>query len=151
MIKNSVQAKAKLQFSRATPEQVYDAWLHPAKVTTWMAAALRASGLPGEIRRVESDARVGGKFVFSDFRGDEEACHWGTYLELDRPRKIVFTWIVDKSEEANPSTVTIAIEPTAASGCTVSVVHEMDSAWRDYVDRTAEGWMRMLRAIDQLS
>ena len=57
--------------------------------------ALKNLSLAGDIRRIEIDARVGGQFFFSDLRDGEEARHWGKYLELDRPRKIVFTWIVD--------------------------------------------------------
>ena len=44
-------------------------------------------GLAGDMKRVEIDARVGGKFYFSDMRDGTEARHWGTYLELDRPRE----------------------------------------------------------------
>ncbi len=83
------------------------------------------TGLAGDIKRVEIDARVGGKFFFSDMRDGTEARHWGTYLELDRPRKIVFTWIVDESEEADPSKVTLTIEPDP-DGCIATIVHEME-------------------------
>lgn len=143
-----VEAHASHRF-RATAEQVYDAWLDPVMVRVWMAAALRSFGLPADIRRIEIDARVGGKFHFSDMRGDTEARHWGTYLELDRPRRIVFTWIVDESEEASPSTVTLSIEP-APDGCIATIVHEMDAAWSDFTQRTADGWGRMLREIDHI-
>jgi uncharacterized protein YndB with AHSA1/START domain len=72
----------------------------------------------------------------------------GTYLELDRPRRIVFTWIVNKSEEADPSRVTLTITPEK-EGCTATIVHEMDQAWIDYVARTESGWSRMLTASDE--
>ena len=111
-------------------ERVYDAWLSPEHVRVWLAAALRTFGLPGDIRQVEIDARVGGKFLFTDMRGDVEQRHWGTYLELDRPRKIVHTWIVDVSGEADPSRVTLTLEPTA-EGCVARIVHEMDAQWAD--------------------
>src|SRR5262249_502534 len=114
----------------------------------WMAASLQSFGLPGDIKRFEIDARVGGKFFFSDMRGGMEAKHWGTYLELDRPRKIVFTWIVDASEEANPSKLTLTIDPEP-DGCVATVVHGMDPKWAEYVSRTEEGWGRMLRHIDE--
>ena len=42
-----------------------------------MASALKGFGLPGEIRRIEIDPRVGGKFCFSDQRGGMEAVHRG--------------------------------------------------------------------------
>ncbi len=52
----------------AAAERVYDAWLDPAQARLWMAAALRSHGLTGDIQRIEIDARVGGKFFFSDLR-----------------------------------------------------------------------------------
>src|SRR5262245_48843090 len=101
-----IAARVSHRFHKATAEQVYDSWLDPEKVRRWMAAALQSFGLAGEIKRIEIDAQVGGKFFFSDVRGGAEAKHWGKYLELDRPRKIVFTWTADEADEANPSQVT---------------------------------------------
>lgn len=130
-------------------ERVYKAWLDPEQVRIWMVAALKTFGLAGDIRRIEIDPRVGGKFLFSDMRNGQEARHWGKYLELDLPFKIVFTWIVDESEEANPSKVTLTIRPET-DGCTATIVHEMDAKWIDFVSRTENGWTRMLQQVDKL-
>ena len=133
---------------KASAERVYDAWLNPAQARMWMAASLRSFGLAGDIQRVEIDARVGGKFFFSDLRDGTEARHWGSYLELDRPRKIVFTWIVDESEEEDPSVVTLTIEPEA-DGCVATIVHELDAKWSEFISQTESGWARMLQAVDE--
>ena len=114
-----------------------------------MKAALMEMGITGDIRRVEVDARVGGTFFFSDMRDAGEAKHWGTYLVLDRPRKIVFTWIVDESQEADPSKITISIEPDGR-GCAATIEHEMAAEWAAYLEKTEAGWSRMLRAIDRM-
>jgi uncharacterized protein YndB with AHSA1/START domain len=143
------QAKVTHRFT-ASPERVYDAWLDPAKLHVWMKAALMEMGLAGDIRRIEVDARVGGSFFFSDMRDAGEAKHWGTYRVLDRPRKIEFTWIVDESEEADPSVVTITIEPDG-TGCVVTIVHAMAPQWASYVEKVEGGWSRMLRAIDRIA
>jgi uncharacterized protein YndB with AHSA1/START domain len=131
----------------ASPERVYDAWLEPAKLRAWMSAALRQMGQSGETKRVEVDARVGGKFFFSDVREAGEAKHWGTYRVLDRPRKIEFTWIVDASQEADPSVVTITIEPEG-NGSFVTILHKMAPEWASYVERVETGWSNMLCAVD---
>jgi uncharacterized protein YndB with AHSA1/START domain len=144
---SKIEAKVSHRF-KAPAERAFDAWLNPEQARVWMAAALRSFGLAGEIKRVEIDARVGGKFFFSDLRGGQEARHWGTYLELDRPRKIVFTWIVDESEEADPSRVTLTIQPEA-DGCVATIVHEIDAKWAEYLSRTESGWARMLTEIDR--
>jgi uncharacterized protein YndB with AHSA1/START domain len=141
-----IEAKVSHCF-KATAEQVYDAWLDPEQARVWMAAALKSLGLAGDIQRVEIDARVGGKFFFSDMRDGALARHWGTYLELGRPRRVVFTWIVDESEEASPSKVTLTIEPQA-DGCVATIVHELDGQWADYVAQTERGWARMLEQVE---
>src|ERR671925_1853553 len=122
MTETLATAKVTHRFS-ASPERVYNAWLEPAKMGAWMSAALKQMGQPGEMKRVEVDARVGGKFFISDMRQAGEAKHWGTYRVLDRPRKIEFTWFVDESQEADPSVVTITIEPDG-TGSRVTIVHE---------------------------
>src|SRR5689334_6090321 len=121
---SKIEARVTHRFA-ASAERVYDAWLDPDKVRVWMASALQESGLTGEMKRTEIDVRVGGKFFFSDMRNGVEAKHWGTYLELERPRKIVFTWIVDPNDEADPSKVALSIVPDG-TGCVATLVHEMD-------------------------
>jgi uncharacterized protein YndB with AHSA1/START domain len=139
-------AKVTHRFS-ASPERVYDAWLDPAKLRAWMSAALKGFGLSGDMQRVEIDARVGGKFFFSDMREAGEAKHWGTYRVLDRPRTSEFTWIVDASQEDEPSIVTITIEPDG-TGSFVTIVHA--KIFASYVERVEGGWANMLRNIDVL-
>jgi uncharacterized protein YndB with AHSA1/START domain len=141
-----IEAKVNRQMG-ITAERVYDAWLDPSQVWQWMATALRDFGLAGEMRQVEIDPRVAGKFAFSDMRGENEARHWGTYLALERPRKISFTWITSPSEEDDPSIVEIVIE-SQGEGCRVSLVHRMAAKWADYVERVESGWSRMLAAIE---
>jgi uncharacterized protein YndB with AHSA1/START domain len=145
---SKVEARVSHQF-KAPADRVYDAWLDPKQVRLWMVAALKSFGLAGDIQRVEIDPRVGGKFLFSDMRDGEEARHWGTYLELARPRKIVFTWIVSESDESDPSKVILTID-SEADGCVATLVHEMDARWAEYIERTETGWARMLEQIERL-
>lgn len=126
----------------APAEAVFDAWLDPGLVRIWMAAAV-ADGPGGVLERVEIDARVGGAFTFSDRRNGEEAVHEGTYLEIDRPRRLVFTWM---AEPGTHSVVTIEIRP-AGDRCSLVLAHEMDPEWSEFVDRTAQGWTIMIEHI----
>ncbi len=141
-----IQARVTHRFD-ASPERVFDAWVRPESVRRWLKAALTDMGLEGDTREVRVDARPGGSYCFSDMRSGREARHWGTYLEFDRPRRLVFTWITDESEEADPSVVTLTIEPEGA-GCIAALVHDMGAAWSAYLARTQDGWEKMLRAID---
>ena len=91
----------------ASAERVYDAWLDPEKARKFLYATAT-----GEIVRCEVDARVGGKYVIVDRRNGEDVLHEGTYLELERPRRIVFTVRVPKYSP-DEDRVTIDIKPLA--------------------------------------
>ncbi len=145
---STVQARVTHRFE-SSAERIYDAWLDPEKAQHWLKAALTRLDLAGEIRRIEIDARVGGSFFFSDMRDGTETKHWGTYLELERPSKIVFTWITDESEEDDPSKVTLTLEP-AGPGCIATIVHELNAKWAEYIPQTEKGWHSFLGAIDEV-
>ncbi len=143
-----IEVKVSHRF-RASAERVYDAWLNPDKVRVWMRTAGQSMGLSGDIGQIEIDPKVDGAFLFSDMRDGVETKHWGTYLELDRPHRIVFTWIIDEAEESDPGRVNLTIEPDG-EGCIVTIVHEMDAKWADYEEQTKNGWSCMMQAIDAL-
>ncbi len=143
-----VQAKVTHRFE-ASAERVFDACLDPGKVRQWLARSLVEMGLPGTLTTVEIDARVGGTFEFADLRAGVEARHWGTYLNLDRPRTLAFTWITEEGQDESSSIVTVSIA-RAGGGCVVELVHDMPAEWKEYVQRTEDGWSRILAAIGTL-
>jgi uncharacterized protein YndB with AHSA1/START domain len=123
----------------------------PEKARLWNEAWLAQGGLKGEIVRFEMDVREGGTFFYSDVRDGEESKAWGTFLVLHRPTKIQHTWYVDESEEGELSLVTTIIEPAPdGKGSTVTLYHEMNAEWEEYLERTEQGWMKMLLAVDGL-
>ncbi len=98
----------------ASPERVFDAWLDPDTAAKWLFATPA-----GRMVRVAIDARVGGKFVFVDRRNGEDIEHAGEYLEIDRPRRLVFTFVVAKFS-SHSTRVSIDIEPMA-TGCELTL------------------------------
>lgn len=123
---------------RATPERVYDAFLDPVVAGQFMFATPA-----GEMVRVEIDARVGGRYVFVDRRDGQDIEHTGEYLELDRPRKLAFSFSAMGSE---PDRVEITIAP-ADEGCEVTLRHAMRPEWAEYQERTEQGWATILRGL----
>src|ERR1700693_2388225 len=122
----------------ASAERVFDAWLDPHSAGQWLFATPT-----GRMVRIAIDARVGGTFVFVDRRGGEDIEHTGEYLEIDRPRRLVFTFTVPKYS-ALCTRVAIDIVP-AASGCDLTLVHE--GVLPEYRDRTQSGWQGILAAL----
>lgn len=135
--KANVTAKVTHQFA-ASPEVVFDAWVTGDKVRKWFAPGL------GTMTRVAIDPRVGGSFSFVQRRGMDDVDHIGTYLEFDRPNRLVFTWQVRGTE--HNSRVFIDFLPNE-NGSEVTLVHELDPHWLDYVEKTKNAWTKMMNAM----
>ena len=130
----------------ATPEEVFDAWLDADLVSRWMSSTLKTSAPGTELLTVEIDARVGGAFRFIDSRDPDQDGPTGTYLEIDRPRRLSFTWL---PEEGEHSIVTIHIRRDD-DGAILTLVHEMEAKWEEYLDDTRRAWTRMTEQIELL-
>lgn len=139
-VTNPVRARVTRRF-RASAEDVFDAWLNPALARKWFAPGL------GEMTRVEIDPRVGGTFWLVQRRGADEAQHTGEYLELDRPRRLVFTWRTPPLTDSSRVIVEIA---ATGNGCELTLTHEMDQQWAAFVDRAAGAWQKMVEAMAAL-
>ena len=129
----------------ASPERVFDAWLNPGTIGRWMfGPALRDE----EVVRIAIDARPGGAFSFMVRRQGQEIDHLGRYLEIERSKRLVFTWGIARESE-DGSRVIIDIVPMA-TGCELTLTHELHPDWADYAERTEQGWTRMLDALAAL-
>lgn len=89
----------------ATAEQIFDLWTKPDLMVRWM------SPFPGVVDcEARSDLRPGGAFslIMSSAEASREVA--GTYVEIDRPRKLVFTWIGPLTNNVN-TLVTVELTP----------------------------------------
>jgi uncharacterized protein YndB with AHSA1/START domain len=123
----------------ASAERVYDAWLDPAKMRKFLYTTAT-----GEIVRCDVDGRVGGKYAIIDRRNGEDVLHEGTYLELERPRKIVFTLRVPKYSPEEDR-VTIEITPLV-DGCELTLTTHPPDEW---ADETHRGWTMILDVLNE--
>ena len=125
----------------APPERAFDAWLDPKVAGKFLFATPT-----GTMIRAETDPRVGGHFTFVDRRpemGDVE--HVGTYLEIDRPRRLVFEFAVPAYE---PTRTKITLEfATDGAGCRLTLVHE--GVFEEYVKQTEQGWGMILDGLER--
>lgn len=122
----------------AAPERVFDAWLDPGRAGRWLFATPE-----GEMVRAVIDPRVGGTFRFVDRRDGQDVEHTGEYLEIDRPRRLVFTFSVDGSDADR---VVVEITPLE-TGCALTLTHEMHPEWAEYAGRTERGWAMILDGL----
>jgi len=126
----------------APAETLYDAWLDAEQLGTWMRPRVISE------TRAETDPREGGEFRIVMVRDGSEILHQGTYREIDRPSRLVFTWSSPATDHRD-SVVTVTFAPTD-SGSTMVEVHQVglpDEASR--ADHT-EGWSDALAALERL-
>ena len=92
----------------APAEAVFDAWVNKDLIRKWLFV-----GSTSEIVQVDLDARVQGKFSIleQDLLSNGYIEHYGTYISIDRPRKLVFTLSVPKHFEGE-TTVEVNILTT---------------------------------------
>lgn len=127
------------------PERVFDAWLNPETARQWLFTTADS-----EIVEAKIDARVGGEFVFvdrrdtPDFKGDIR--HIGEYLEIDRPRRLVFTFGVPQFD---PAMTRVELDFVAkGSGCELTLTHyDVPPEWQE---RTIEGWTMLLGQLEKV-
>jgi uncharacterized protein YndB with AHSA1/START domain len=116
-------------------ERVFDAWLDSDTAARWLFATAT-----GTMVRAETDARVNGRFVFVERRDGEDVEHVGKYLQIDRPRHLVFTFAVPRYSPLFTH-VGIDIAPDAA-GCELTLTHKgVLPEWRS---QTQSGWTMIL-------
>jgi uncharacterized protein YndB with AHSA1/START domain len=119
----------------ASAEHVYDAFLTPETAAQFLFRTPN-----GEMVRSEVDARVGGAYAFTERRAGEDVLHTGEYVELERPRRIVFTFSVPKYSSA-VSTVALDIVPHG-EGCELTLANSgVPAVW---AERGREGWAGIL-------
>ena len=90
---------------KAGAEEIFDLWTKPDLMVRWM------SPFPGAVDcKASCDLRSGG--AFSLFMSSKESIREvsGTYLHVDRPRKLVFTWIGPLTNNVN-TLVTVELNP----------------------------------------
>lgn len=121
----------------APAERVFDAWLDPETAGQWLFATPT-----GQMTRVEIDPRPGGKFTIVR-RDGEEFEHVGEYLDIERPRRLVFTFGVPR---LSPEFTRVAIEITrAGSGCELTLIQE--GVLPDYAEPNVKGWTMILDSL----
>ena len=126
---------------RHAPERVFDAFMDPETVGLWLFATP-----DGTMEETAFDPRVGGGFHIVEGRASGRVEHWGQFVVIDRPRRVVFDFRTDPTGAWTQ--VTVAFRP-AGGGCDVVLTHDLAAEWADWADRTAGGWTLILNGLER--
>ncbi|MFZ6817100.1 SRPBCC family protein [Undibacterium sp. Ji22W] len=121
---------------QATAESVFDAWLDPKQAGRFLFVTPA-----GVMKKVEIDARVGGKFCIVETRDGVDADHEGEYLEIERPRFLRFSF----GGKPFPATYVALTITQDESGSALHLVHE--GVWLEYETSVIQGWTGILENL----
>ncbi len=123
----------------APPRVVFEAWLDPQALANFMCPSEGTT-----LSRVETDPRVGGKFLIVMKVGDKELPHRGEYRAIDRFERLVFTW---HSAAAGPdSLVTLRLEALGGTETRLTLEHTGLGS-EPARARHEQGWTGILSAL----
>ena len=124
-------------------ETVFRAWTEPEALKTWFAPD---SSYKVEIAEV--DLRVGGRYRLVMKSPDGEFFRvGGTYLDIERPHRLAFTWAWESKPEEE-SLVTVELQ-SSGQGTELTLTHERfpDEGSRE---RHEWGWNGSLARLAQI-
>ena len=117
----------------APPDVVYDEWLDPVGMLEWMCPH------PARAVKISLEPSVGGPLRIDIEDSGSSLYVTGTFVELDRPRRLRFTWSC--SAWADPSVqslVTVTLEARGADETMMIIEHEQLPP--EEVDSHQHGW-----------
>lgn len=127
---------------RASPETLFAAMTRPEGIAHWWGPD------GGPVLLAETDVRVGGAFRvrFATLDGNEHES-FGTYQEVDPPRRLVMTWQWTRDEDIE-SRVEIDLRPIA-EGTELTFTHKRLPDEETRANHT-EGWNGALDKLERL-
>jgi uncharacterized protein YndB with AHSA1/START domain len=124
---------------KVSPERVFDAWTDPRIAGRWLF-----TGPTSQTHEIELDVRVGGKWRIMDRRDGTDYTAIGEYLEVDRPRRLVFTFGMPMfSPEFDR--IIVEVEPDG-DGALMTMIQE--GIMPEAKDPTEEGWGWMFKGLE---
>jgi len=120
----------------APAEQIFDLWTKPDLMVRWM------SPFPGAVDcKASCDLRPGGAFSLVMVSKEASREVSGTYVEIDRPRRLVFTWTGPLTNNVN-TLVTVELYPRGDETDLVLTHERLPTA--SIVEGHTRGWGHIL-------
>jgi len=155
---NKITSTSELKMTHtfeATPEQVFDAFITPETAKKWYMST------PESCKLWENDPVVGGSYTIIRDHAGTEMKAVGKYLEIDRPRRLHYTFQMPQfSEGQDPMTAEFApVEKGTELTFTqvINLIHDADQdkaitdeMLKQYVDSSRESWGWMFLGLEKV-
>jgi uncharacterized protein YndB with AHSA1/START domain len=121
----------------APRQRVFEAWTRPEELKRWAGPGRMETPL------CEVDLRVGGQYRLH-MRGPDgvEFQVFGTYREIDPPRRLVYTWSTERTNDVVDSVITV--EFLDRGGATEVVLRHANLPSAESRERHTKGWIGCL-------
>jgi uncharacterized protein YndB with AHSA1/START domain len=137
----------------ASAERVFDAWLTPGQASRFLFRTRT-----GNVMQCEITPEVGGGFTVTDRRpaadGDEsvfDVVHMGKYVEIDRPKRLVFDFSVLTFGSDDTTRVAVEVAPLGPLASELTLTHNLGNSAlaRNMEETTRKGWNTMLATLER--
>jgi uncharacterized protein YndB with AHSA1/START domain len=123
----------------ASPAEVYDEWLDPGALSDWMCPR------PAWATNIDLEPRVGGRVRIDIEENGARFVVTGRYVELDRPRRLRFTWSCSNWPDPSvESLVTVTLDKHGDDGTLMTIRHALP---QDLIIKHQSGWSRIAEQL----
>ena len=130
---------------RASPDRVFRAWTQPAALREWWCPSGWTAG------EIEVELRVGGAYRIAMARtaGGAPVVVSGQFLEVDPPKRLVYTWCWEGAFTDMPPTLVSLELQGSVDETLLTLRHEnfVDAALRE---QHRSGWISACDRLDRL-
>lgn len=125
----------------AHAEEVFDAWTNPEVLRRWWRPNPAWTTPVAEV-----DLRVGGRYLISmeDPESGSKHTAGGEYSEVNRPRRLVYSWQWEQEDGQFGPASTVTVEFRQEGGRTSVVLEHSGLASSESRDSHGEGWTGIL-------
>ncbi|WP_054712046.1 SRPBCC domain-containing protein [Bacillus sp. JCM 19041] len=155
MINYSTTTLTMTRHFNVSAEHVFNAWLNPEMMKKWLFT------LEATNQKATNDPREGGTWEIIDRREGKDYRAIGEYLEMNRPKKLVFTFKMPQFSDTVDQ-ITVELEPLE-DGCEMTFIQEIivphEENWTDediekalieFHNGSEHGWNLMFIGLKQL-
>lgn len=139
----------------ASAERLYEAWVSPDQIKKWLFTQEATNKI------ARNELYIGGEWQITDHREGKDYTATGEYLELDPPKRLVFTFKMPQFSDTM-DTIIVELQPQKSGfemNFTQEIVVPYEEGWQDeeieqakqeYHTSSEEGWKRMFDGLARL-